>query len=193
MAVFKPAVHIQENLLPLPAESVHNWWEQAPALADPPSSDIQDRDVETMRRSEMLEVCVQTMAVLQLCFSGGSSSLFRVLPRRTLETMTALAPMVSYLLRPRREDPVAQQFQLGPQRMEAFVRRPDEMLQKEVYKAVQNMMPMLPGIMGWATWKHRPEDVLMGEKTGGAHLALQRDLEIPPFIVGIVLKKREAD
>ena len=30
MAVFKPAVHIQENLLPLPAESVHNWWEQAP-------------------------------------------------------------------------------------------------------------------------------------------------------------------
>ena len=36
---------------------------------------------------------------------------------------------------PRREDPVAQQFQLGPQRMEAFVRRPDEMLQKEVYKA----------------------------------------------------------
>lgn len=33
----------------------------------------------------------------------------------------------------------------------------------------------------------------MGEKTGGAHLALQRDLEIPPFIVGIVLKKREAN
>ena len=36
---------------------------------------------------------------------------------------------------PRRDDPVAQRFQLGPLRMEAFVRRPDEQMQREVYKA----------------------------------------------------------
>ena len=30
---------------------------------------------------------------------------------------------------------MAQRFQLGPLRMEAFVRRPDEQMQREVYKA----------------------------------------------------------
>ena len=38
---------------------------------------------------------------------------------------------------PRREDDsVAQKFQLGPLRTEAFVRRPDEKMQSEVYKAM---------------------------------------------------------
>ena len=35
----------------------------------------------------------------------------------------------------------------------------------------------------------RCQDRLHGEKTGGAFLALQRDLEIPPFVVCLVLKK----
>lgn len=177
-------------MLPLPSpESTVNWWDQPPESL-PGGQDVSERDLETMRRSEMLEVCVQTLAVMQLCFSAGPSSrLFAALPRDTLRTMARLVPMVSYLLRPRRDDPVAQRFQLGPLRMEAFVRRPDEKMQREVYKVVQNMMPFLPRVLGWELWDARAQDRLHGEKTGGAFLALQRDLEIPPFIVCLVLKK----
>eukprot|EP00435_Cladocopium_sp_Y103_P009104 s3410_g2.t1 len=62
-------------------------------------------------------------------------------------------------------------------------------MQKEVYKVVQNLMPFLPRLMGWTLWEPRPQDTLDGERTGGALLTLQRDLEIPPFIVCLVLKK----
>eukprot|EP00434_Breviolum_minutum_P042272 symbB.v1.2.037620.t1/scaffold5604.1/size25404/1 len=183
----------EDKLLPAPDGNPVNWWEQPPDnIPEPAQSDEgTERDLETMRRSEMLEVCVQTLAVMQLCFSAGPSSrLFAALPRDTLRTMARLVPMVSYLLRPRREDDsVAQKFQLGPLRTEAFVRRPDEKMQSEVYKVVQNMIPFLPRFLEWEVWDHRPQDTLEGEKTGGAFLALQRDLEIPPFIVGLVLKK----
>lgn len=49
----------------------------------------------------------------------------------------------------------------------------------------------LPGDVGRTNPSKQslPQDTLEGEKTGGAFLALQRDLEIPPFIVGLVLKK----
>lgn len=78
---------------------------------------------------------MQTLAVMQLCFSAGGSKLLAALPRQTLRAMARLAPMVRYLLRPRRDDPVAQRYELGPLRLEAFVRRPDEDMQLEVYKA----------------------------------------------------------
>lgn len=38
-------------------------------------------------------------------------------------------------------------------------------------------------------WKAHFQDILAGEATGGALLSLQRDLEVPPFIVCLVLKK----
>lgn len=189
-----PPIISEEKMLPLPSpeSTTVNWWDQPPeSLPERGQEDLPERGaVETMRRSEMLEVCVQTLAVMQLCFSAGPSArLFAALPRDTLRTMARLVPMVSYLLRPRRDDPVAQRFQLGPLRMEAFVRRPDEQMQREVYKVVQNMMPFLPRVLGWEVWDARPQDRLHGEKTGGAFLALQRDLEIPPFVVCLVLKK----
>ena len=108
-----------------------------------PFSDKFSRQIKTFMAFQKLvhlavssEVCVQTLAVMQLCFSAGpGSELFKALPRKTLWTMARLVPMVSYLLRPRRDDPVAQRYELGPLRLEAFVRRPDEDMQLEVYKA----------------------------------------------------------
>eukprot|EP00438_Fugacium_kawagutii_P009994 Skav225078 [mRNA] locus=scaffold987:203108:204970:- [translate_table: standard] len=189
-----PPMISEENVLPLPlseSSSAH-WWEQPPeSTPDGRDAHVWKRDLETMRRSEMLEVCVQTLAVMQLCFSAGpSSSLLSALSKDTLETMARLVPMVTYLLRPRRDDPVAQRFHLGPLRMEAFVRRPDEKMQKEVYKVLQNMTPFLPRVLGWKTWDARPQDRLNGQTTGGAFLKLQRDQEIPPFIVCLVLRKK---
>ncbi|CAK9023994.1 Extended synaptotagmin-3, partial [Durusdinium trenchii] len=186
----------EENILAppalLPAQS--EWWEDAAASTEGVQAEIAERELETMRRSEMLQVCVQTLAVMQLFFSAGSSSqLSEALPRETLLTLARLVPMVNYLLRPRRDDPIAQRFQLGPLRIEAFVRRPDERMQQEVYKVLQNMIPFIPRFMGWETWDLRPQDTLNGEETGGAFMTLQRDLEIPPFIVCLVLKREHWD
>eukprot|EP00913_Durusdinium_trenchii_P032919 g30816.t1 len=143
----------------LPAQS--EWWEDAAASTEGVQAEIAERELETMRRSEMLQVCVQTLAVMQLFFSAGSSSqLSEALPRETLLTLARLVPMVNYLLRPRRDDPIAQRFQLGPLRIEAFVRRPDERMQQEVYKVLQNMIPFIPRFMGWETWDLRPQDGL---------------------------------
>ena len=172
------------------------WWEKIsePSIADAtPETESDERELESMRRSEILEVCVQSLAVMQLCFSAGPSTrLFYVLPLHTLKTMAAMLPMVNFLLRPRREDDaVAQRYHLGPQRMEAFVRRPDEHMQKEVYKATQGLIPMIPGLLGWRYWPRRKRDTVHGEETGGALLSLQRDLEVPPFVICIVLRPRK--
>ncbi|CAK9021188.1 unnamed protein product [Durusdinium trenchii] len=55
------------------------------------------------------------------------------------------------------------------------------------------MIPFIPRFMGWETWDLRPQDTLNGEETGGAFMTLQRDLEIPPFIVCLVLKREHWD
>ncbi|CAE6929099.1 esyt3 [Symbiodinium sp. CCMP2592] len=172
------------------------WWEKIsePSIADgPPETEFDERELESMRRSEILEVCVQSLAVMQLCFSAGPSThLFSVLPLHTLKTMAAMLPMVNFLLRPRREDDaVAQRYHLGPQRLEAFVRRPDEHMQKEVYKTTQDLIPIIPGLLGWRYWPRRKRDTVQGEETGGALLSLQRDLEVPPFVVCIVLRPKK--
>ncbi|CAE8712997.1 unnamed protein product [Polarella glacialis] len=78
----------------------HRWWE---ASAEGGVDVEGPGDLETMRRSELLEVCVQTLAVLQLCLSSDSNSRLRAsLPLGTLRGMATLLPMVTHLLRPRR-------------------------------------------------------------------------------------------
>jgi len=147
-----------------------------------------------MRRSELLEVCVQTLAVLQLCTSAGpSSSLFSSLPTKTLQAMITLLPMVIHLLRPRRlEDDVVQRYHLGPHRLEAFVRRPDEDMLIDVYKVIRDISPFIPRSLGWAceSWPARPQDNIEGMSTGGAFISLQREVEVPPFVVCLVLRPK---
>ena len=88
---------------------------------------------EVLRRSELLEICVQTLAALQLCLAPGGRALAPGLPAASCAAMSRLLPMVGHMLRPRRlEDADAQRYHLGPQRLEAFVRRPDEDIALEV-------------------------------------------------------------
>mmetsp|Transcript_55781 Transcript_55781/g.173399 ORF Transcript_55781/g.173399 Transcript_55781/m.173399 type:complete len:112 (-) Transcript_55781:311-646(-) len=102
--------------------------------------------------------------------------------------MAQLLPLVEQLLRPRRlDDDVAQRYHLGPQRLEAFVRRRDEPLLEEVRWTLMRLTPFLPHLLGWAHWPSRKQDRLQGEAIGGAFVSLQRNVEVPPFIVCLVL------
>merc|ERR1711865_212616 len=108
-------------------------------------------------------------------------------------SIARLVPLVSHLLSPRRlDDEAAQRYHLGPLRLEAFVRRPDEKLAKEVAITVRELMPFLPRLLGLAEWPARRRDRLHGEETGGALLSLRREVEMPPFIICLVLRQKSA-
>lgn len=148
-------------------------------------------DMEVMRRSELVQICVQTLAALQLCLSPGAAAAKPALSLEMCRAMGHLAPLLRHILRPRRlEDEAIQRFNLGPLRMEAFVRRPHEPMVMEVYKTIYGIMPFVPKLTGWTLWEQRKDDVLEGERTGGAIVTVNREVEVPPFVICVVLRRK---
>mmetsp|Transcript_169066 Transcript_169066/g.537181 ORF Transcript_169066/g.537181 Transcript_169066/m.537181 type:complete len:788 (+) Transcript_169066:13-2376(+) len=148
-------------------------------------------DPEVMRRSELVQVCVQTLAALQLCIAPGGPMSRPLLSLEMCHVMAQLAPLLGHMLRPRREDDeVIQRFNLGPQRLEAFVRRPDEKMVLEVYKSLHAVMPFIPNDCGWALWEPRKDDILHSEPTGGCIVSINREVEVSPFVVCVVLRPK---
>lgn len=154
--------------------------------SDPPT------EHEVMRRSELIEIAVQTLAALQVCIAPRAAApLLSALPFESCRLLARLSPLVRHVLRPRREeDETAQRYHLGPQRMEAFARRPDEAMVLEVYKSLHGVMPFLPSTLGWNVWPSRKLDRLHGEETGGAHISIRREVEMPPFVICIVMRQK---
>eukprot|EP00929_Paragymnodinium_shiwhaense_P077223 TRINITY_DN39764_c0_g1_i1.p1 TRINITY_DN39764_c0_g1~~TRINITY_DN39764_c0_g1_i1.p1 ORF type:complete len:735 (-),score=127.03 TRINITY_DN39764_c0_g1_i1:14-2146(-) len=157
-------------------------------LKDPP---MQQEAV--MRRSDLLQVAGQTLATLRLGFGPSAPISLQHMPPGCLGVLERMMPVISHLLRPRRlEDDVVAKYGLGPLRMEAFIRRPDEPMVMHVYKTVCNIMPYLPHHLGWADWEPRRQDNLNGETTGGALISFRREVEVPPFVVCLVLSPRSS-
>merc|ERR1719343_158195 len=105
-------------------------------------------------------------------------------------SMASLAPLIQHILRPRRADDEAiQRYHMGPQRMEAFVRRPDDEMVIEVYSALHGIMPFIPQTLGWERWPVRYDESFDGG-IGGAFISIQREVEVPPFVACIVLKPK---
>ena len=137
------------------------------------------------------EAAAQTYASLQICFGPGRPLSLMQLPDTCFRSLEQMLPLVSHLLRPRRsDDAVAARYGLGPQRLEAFVRRPDEPLAKDVYKTLDRMMPFLPHFLDWADWEPRHRDQIEGMPTGGGIVSLRREVEVSPFVICVVLSKR---
>eukprot|EP00927_Polykrikos_kofoidii_P038524 TRINITY_DN32910_c0_g1_i1.p1 TRINITY_DN32910_c0_g1~~TRINITY_DN32910_c0_g1_i1.p1 ORF type:complete len:834 (-),score=127.23 TRINITY_DN32910_c0_g1_i1:7-2508(-) len=152
-----------------------------------------DAEKSVLRRSELLEVAAQTFASLRLCFGPRAPVPFDRLPRSCFTALAGLLPVASHLLRPgRQDDKVAMKYHLGPLRLEAFVRRPDEPLLLDVFKTVRRIMPYLPRMLGWETWPARRQDYLDGVLTGGGFLSLVREVEVPPFVICMVLRPSRA-
>ena len=156
--------HITTGEPPLGDADAHASSQKSPCLV-PPRSDVEPlgaklsdiKETENMRRSEVLQLSVQVFATLQLCTSLGALPL-PALPLESYRVLGALAEMVGHQLRPRRghEDPMAEKWCMGPQRLEAFVRRPEEPMQEEVFKTTRALMPFLPDTLGWAEWDEDP-------------------------------------
>mmetsp|Transcript_26974 Transcript_26974/g.52069 ORF Transcript_26974/g.52069 Transcript_26974/m.52069 type:complete len:780 (-) Transcript_26974:52-2391(-) len=164
-----------------------------PCLPDSSASDESpERELEVLRRSELVQVSVQLLATLQLCFSHNMLQSLTALPLTTFQAMGKIFPLVGHILRPRREDDeTILKYNLGPQRLEAFVRRPDEPLLLDVHRTLGRLVPYLPRMLGWDEWSRRRQDTLQGEETGGAILKMNREVEVPPFIVCFVIKRRK--
>jgi hypothetical protein len=151
-----------------------------------------ERELELLRRSELLQVSVQLLATLQLCFSHNMLQSLTALPLTTFQAMGKIFPLVSHILRPRRQDDeTILKHNLGPQRLEAFVRRPDEPLLLDIHRTLRNLVPFLPRMLGWDEWSARTQDNIEGDKTGGAILKYNREVEVPPFIVCFVIRRRQ--
>merc|ERR1712151_777796 len=131
-----------------------------------------------MRRSELLEIAAQTLASLQLCLGAGAPQALVHIPKTYSRVILQLLPVVQHMLRPRRDDDaVVQKYNLGPLRLEAFVRRPDEPLAMDVYKTLRRITPYIPHLLDIAEWPARRCDQIEGRPTGGALLSLRREVE----------------
>lgn len=201
--------HITTGKPPLGDADAHASSQKSPCLV-PPRGDVEPlggklsdiKETENMRRSEVLQLSVQVFATLQLCTSLGALPL-PALPLESYRVLGALAEMVGHQLRPRRghEDPMAEKWCMGPQRLEAFVRRPEEPMQEEVFKTTRALMPFLPDILGWAEWDEDPNrrfarlhgepGGVQGQRTGGALISIQREVEVPPFVLCVLLTHRK--
>jgi len=186
-----------------PSSAERNELSFAPSLRDGGSRDragdtfsgaaggLQRLQDAPLRRSELLEVAAQTLASLQLCFGPCTPLPLRRLPRGCFQAIERLLPVVNNMLGPRRnDDPVVARYHLGPLRMEAFVRRRDEPLAKEVRETLRDMSPFLPHLLGWAEWPLRRIDRIEGFPTGGAFVSLNKEVEVSPFVICMVLRRK---
>jgi len=150
---------------------------------------------ETTRRSELLEVGLQVLTTLQLSFGPGllmpAIASPQALSLASCRAVSRITLLVDHLLRPRRtEDGVVTKYRLGPHRLEAFIRRPDEKLVKDVRITLVKIMPFIPRLLGWEQWPARRVDQLEGRVTGGALISLQHEVEVPPFVICVVLRHK---
>jgi len=148
---------------------------------------------EGMRRSELIEYCVQTLAALKLCHGPcAASEMLEAQPLKVLRSVEELVSAVTYIMRPRRgfDDEAVERWELGPRRLEAFLRPKHDPTIREVYYAVRAIFPFIPHDLGWAAWEPRRQDWSEGSPTGGAIMSLRREVSVPPFVVGVVLRSK---